>query len=68
MDTDEIGLAVEEKFPDFFEKSKTKFKDYLEFVSTFEDPGYGSYVIKKSLPVEIRKYAFTVFEKLNSLC
>lgn len=67
MDTDAIGLAVEAKFPDFFQKSKTKFRDYLEFVSTFESTGYGSYFITKSLPGEIRNYALSVFENLNTL-
>ena len=67
MENESIGQAVEEKFPDFFEKSKTKFKDYLEFQSTFENTGYGSYFIKKSLPNEIRNYAFYVFENLNTI-
>lgn len=67
MDSETIGQAVEEKFPDFFVKSKTKFIDYLEFQSTFETTGYGSYFIKKSLPTEIRNYAFYIFENLNTI-
>lgn len=67
MDADAIGIAVEEKFPDFFQKSNTKFRDYLEFVSTYENTGYGSYFITKSLPSEIRNYALSVFENLNTL-
>jgi hypothetical protein len=67
MDADEIGLAVEEKFPDFFQKTKTKFRDYLEFITTFENTNYGSYFITKSLPFEIRNYAISVFENLNTI-
>lgn len=67
MNSDEISIAVEKKFPEFFQKSNTKFRDYLEFVSTYEATGYGSYFITKALPGEIRNYALSIFESMNTL-